>query len=74
MKAIKTTTYELDMGENFSLVQTDILLNEIIAEFEENNATLIESPITGEVITLDELQRMKGIIDGLLNTAVWKYQ
>lgn len=74
MKAIKTTTYELDMSENLSLVQTDILLDEIIAEFEENDATLIESPITGEVITLDELQRMKGIIDGLLNIAVWSYQ
>lgn len=74
MKAIKTTTYELDMGENFSLVQTDILLDKIIADFEENEATIIESPITGEVITLNELHRMKGIISGLLEVAVWKYQ
>lgn len=74
MKAIKNTTYELDMGENLSLVQTDILLDNIIADFKENEATIIESPITGEVITLNELLRMKGIIDGLLNIAVWKYQ
>lgn len=74
MKAIKNTTYDLTVNDAFGLAKCRNLINEIITDFEENNATLIESPITGEVITLDELRRMKGIISGLLGCEIWRYQ
>lgn len=55
------TTYEEDAIFN----ECDTIIDNFITVMKENNCDECMSSITGEVICLDELQRMKGILSGL---------
>ena len=70
MMITKATIYELDFigtGEREGMEATREIAKELIHFMEENCIETIGKVSTGEVIGLDDLYRLRGILGGLLD-------
>ena len=70
MMITKATIYELDFigtGEREGMEVTREIAKDLIHFMEENGIETIGKVSTGEVIGLDDLYRLRGILGGLLD-------
>ena len=76
MMITKATIYELDFigtGEREGMEATREIAKELIHFMEENCIETIGKVSTGEVIGLDDLYRLRGILGGLLDgDKIWE--
>lgn len=81
-KRYKKMTTEIKMVKEITLCSTleeteaEIIMYNSLAnlhnELVKNDCKALESVITGEIITRDDLLKVLGILDGLLNNQTWK--
>ena len=76
MMITKATIYELDFigtGEREGMEVTCEIAKELIYFMKENSIETIGKVSTGEVIGLDDLCRLRGILSGLLDgDKIWE--
>ena len=70
-KTITRVKVGLDDNEIASLNDVYSIADCFIEIFNENKATEFMNPATGEIIDIDDLMRMCGIISGLIHCREW---
>lgn len=73
MKIYKVFDVETTTEENNMFMRCNIILDTIITDMVENNCNALASETTGEVISLNELKRMRGILGGFPNITFMYY-
>lgn len=62
-------------AENSMMMKIDNLLGRFIEELgDPDEDVMLVSQSTGEVISIDEIRRVRGVLDALYRTCVWKVE
>lgn len=61
-------------AENALMAEVDDLLGRFINELGDPDDMVLVSQSTGEVISVDEIRRVRGVLDALYRTCVWKVE
>ena len=67
----KGVVCKADMAESHAIRDVQDFCKEIEEEFEEMGASYMIAIETGEKISVEDLQRVRGILSGLLDNSVW---
>ena len=70
-----TTVYPAFFSaENALMSAVDDLLGRFINELSDPDDMVLVSQSTGEVISVDEIRRVRGVLDALYHTCAWKVE
>jgi hypothetical protein len=61
-------------AENGMMMEIDNQLGRFIKELGDPDDMVLVSQSTGEVISIDEIRRVRGVLDALYNTCVWRVE
>lgn len=61
-------------AENALMTEVDNLLGRFVEELGDPDDMVLVSQYTGEVISVDEIRRVRGVLDALYHTCVWKVE
>lgn len=61
-------------AENAFMAEVDNLLGRFVEGLGDPEDMMLVSQSTGEVISVDEIRRVRGVLDALYRTCVWKVE
>ena len=61
-------------AENAFMVEVDNLLGRFVDALGDPEDMTLVSQSTGEVISIDEIRRVRGVLDALYNACAWKVE
>lgn len=61
-------------AENALMTEVDNLLGRFVKELGDPDEMVLVSQYTGEVISVDEIRRVRGVLDALYHTCVWSVE
>ena len=70
-----TTIYSVfSLAENASMIEVDNLLGHFVEKLGDPEDMMLMNQSTGEVISVDEIRRVRGILNALYRTCVWRVE
>lgn len=72
IKLFRIIRFNFTPLDNRILIQCYHKMEDILNSLNSHSITEIVSPTTGEVITVDDIRRTLGILDGLANNYEWE--
>lgn len=61
-------------AENAFMIEADNLLGRFVDALGDPDDMTLVSQSTGEVISVDEIRRVRGVLDALYRTCVWRVE
>ena len=61
-------------AEDAFMIEVDNLLGRFVEGLGDPKDMILVSQSTGEIISIDEIRRVRGILDALYHTCVWKVE
>jgi hypothetical protein len=61
-------------AENAFMAEVDNLLGRFVEGLGDPDDMMLISQSTGEVVSIDEIRRVRGVLDALYRTCVWKVE
>ena len=74
VEKIVTICPAFSTAEEAFMIEVDNLLGRFDEELGDPKDMTLVSQSTGEVISIEEIRRVRGILDGLSHTCVWKVE
>lgn len=70
-KRMVRTTVSVDPGECYAIEVVDAIAETLFQMLEDNKKLEMTSPATGEVIDKQDLQRLRGVLQGISHCREW---
>ena len=74
VEKITTICPAFSTAEESFMIEVDNLLGRFVEGLGDPKDMTLVSQSTGEVISIEEIRRVRGILDGLSHTCVWKVE
>lgn len=74
VEKITTVCPAFSTAEDAFMIEVDNLLGRFVEGLGDPEDMTLVSQSTGEVISIEEIRRVRGILDGLSHTCVWKIE
>ena len=74
VEKIVTICPAFSTAEDAFMIEVDNLLGRFVEGLGDPKDMTLVSQSTGEVISINEIRRVRGILDGLSHTCVWKVE
>lgn len=65
------TTLDIDPAEQYAIEVVDFIAEKLFEMLEDNKKLEMVSPATGEVIDKQDLQRFRGVLQGISHCREW---
>ena len=72
-KTIRATV-NIDPGEQYAIEVVDFIAEGLLKMLEEDEKTTMSNLVTGEVIDKEDLQRLRGILQGIGYCTAWELE
>ena len=72
-KTVKATV-NLDPAEQYAIEVVDFIAESVLKMLEENKKATMSNLATGEVIDKEDLQRLRGILQGISYCTAWELE